>query len=35
VAQGRGPARGVQRAALAFLGSGEMERWMASAMDGR
>jgi hypothetical protein len=33
VAQGTAAA-GVERAALAFLGSGEMTRWMTSAMDG-
>jgi hypothetical protein len=35
VAQGKGAAPGVQRAALAFLGSRDMARWMASAMEGR
>ena len=35
VAQGKGAASEVQRAALEFLGSGEMTRWMISAMDGR
>jgi hypothetical protein len=35
VAQGRGPASEVQRVALEFLGSGEMTRWMAAAMEGR
>ena len=34
VAQGRGTAAGVQRAALEFLASGEMTRWMAAAMEG-
>src|SRR5664279_1604568 len=34
VAQGKGEASGVQRTALEFLGSGEMERWMISAMGG-
>jgi hypothetical protein len=34
VAQGRGTASGVQRVALEFLGSGEMERWMIAAMGG-
>jgi len=34
VAQGRGAAAGVQRAALEFLASGEMTRWMAAAMEG-
>ena len=35
VAQGKGDAAGVQRAALEFLGSANMTRWMADAMDGR
>jgi hypothetical protein len=35
VAQGSGAANEVQRAALEFLGSSEMSRWMVSAMDGR
>src|SRR6202166_4660496 len=35
VAQGKGAASGVQRVALEFLGSNDMVRWMASAMDGR
>src|ERR1700736_1289124 len=35
VAQGKGAASGVQRAALAFLASGEMTHWMTVAMDGR
>jgi hypothetical protein len=34
VAQGKGDAPQVQRAALAFLGSGDMTRWMQLAMDG-
>jgi len=34
VAQGTGAASDVQRAALAFLGSGEMTRWMTAAMNG-
>jgi hypothetical protein len=34
VAQGRGDAPGVQRAALEFLGSGDMTRWMQLAMNG-
>jgi len=34
VAQGKGTAAGVQRAALEFLASGEMTRWMAAAMEG-
>ena len=35
VAQGAGSASEVQRAALEFLASSEMTRWMTSAMDGR
>jgi hypothetical protein len=35
VAQGKGPAPEIQRAALEFLGSGDMTRWMISAMEGR
>ena len=35
VAQGRGEAMAVQRAALAFLGIQEMKRWMVAALDGR
>src|SRR5438067_5989215 len=35
VAQGRGEAVAVQRAALAFLGTQEMKRWMVAALDGR
>ena len=35
VGQGKGPAFEVQRAALEFLGSGDIARWMASAIDGR
>jgi hypothetical protein len=35
VAQGNGPAGEIQRVALEFLGSGEMTRWMAAAMEGR
>jgi hypothetical protein len=35
VAQGKGEASDVQRVALDFLASGEMTRWMASAMEGR
>jgi hypothetical protein len=35
VAQGNGTAPGVQRVALEFLASGDMTRWMISAMDGR
>jgi hypothetical protein len=34
VAQGTGEARGVERAALAFLGSHEMKSWMRVAMGG-
>jgi hypothetical protein len=34
VAQGKGDAPQVQRAALAFLESGEMTRWMQLAMNG-
>jgi hypothetical protein len=35
VAQGKGAASGVQRVALEFLGSNEITRWMASAMNGQ
>ncbi|MDB5639148.1 MAG: hypothetical protein JWP51_4056 [Bradyrhizobium sp.] len=35
VAQGKGPARDLQRAALEFLGGGEMTGWMRVAMEGR
>src|SRR3979490_2112746 len=35
VAQGKGPAAGVSRVALDFLGSRDMTRWMASAMGGK
>jgi hypothetical protein len=35
VGQGKGPASEVQRAALELLGSGDLARWMASALDGR
>ena len=35
VAQGKGPASGVQRVALDFLGSHMLVRWMMSAMDER
>ena len=35
VARGTGAASGVQRAALDFLGSSDMARWMTAAMDGR
>jgi len=34
VAQGRGAASGVQRAALDFLSSSDMARWMTAALDG-
>jgi hypothetical protein len=34
VAQGKGTAPDVQRVALDFLASGEMERWMVAAMGG-
>jgi hypothetical protein len=34
VAQGKGTAPDVQRVALHFLASGDMGRWMVSAMDG-
>jgi hypothetical protein len=34
VAQGKGEAADVKRAALDFLGSGDMARWMKSAMEG-
>jgi hypothetical protein len=34
VAQGKGDAPAVQRAALEFLGTSGMARWMMSAMDG-
>jgi hypothetical protein len=33
VAQGTGTAGGVQRVALEFLATGEMTRWMISALD--
>ena len=35
VAQGDGDAAGVQRAALAFLGSAKMSNWITAAMEGR
>jgi hypothetical protein len=35
VAQGKGEASDVQRVALDFLASGDMERWMMAAMEGR
>jgi hypothetical protein len=35
VGQGKGPALEVQRAALEFLGSSDIARWTAPAMDGR
>jgi hypothetical protein len=34
VAQGKGTAQDVERAALAFLGTPEMTRWMNAAMNG-
>ena len=34
VAQGKGSASGVQRAALEFLGSSDMAHWMTAAIDG-
>ena len=34
VAQGKGTAAGVERAALEFLGTGEMTHWMTAAMNG-
>jgi len=34
VVHGDGPASAAQRAALAFLGSDDMARWMMSALDG-
>ena len=34
-AQGRGDAAGVQRVALDFLASSQMQQWMTAAMDGR
>ncbi|WP_065755412.1 hypothetical protein [Bradyrhizobium paxllaeri] len=35
VAHGKGEASAIQRAALAFLATGEMTRWMVAAMEGR
>ena len=35
VAKGKGDAAGVRRAALEFLSSTDMTRWMTAAMDGR
>jgi len=35
VAQGAGEAKTVQRAALAFLGTGAMTTWLVTALDGR
>jgi hypothetical protein len=35
VGQGKGAASEVQRAALEFLASSDIARWMASAIDGR
>jgi hypothetical protein len=34
-AQGKGEAAGVQRAALAFLASADIKRWVMAAMDGQ
>jgi hypothetical protein len=34
VAQGEGTAAGVQRAAVAFLGSDDMTHWMSAALNG-
>jgi hypothetical protein len=35
VAQGKGEASGVQRAALGFLAKGDVTQWMTAALDGR
>ena len=35
VAHGNGGAAAIQRAALAFLATGEMTRWMTAAMEER
>jgi hypothetical protein len=35
VAQGKGEATGLQRAALGFLARGEVTHWMTAALDGR
>ena len=35
VAQGKGEATGVQRAALGFLTKGDVTQWMTAALDGR
>ena len=35
VAQGKGSPAEVRRAALEYLGSGDMTRWMNAAMEGR
>jgi hypothetical protein len=35
VAQGKGNAAAVERAALEFLGARETARWMIAAMEGR
>jgi hypothetical protein len=35
VAQGRGSAAEVRRAALEYLASSDMTRWMTAAMEGR
>jgi len=34
VAQGNGTAEGVQRAAVEFLGTGDMKHWMSAALNG-
>ena len=35
VAQGKGEATGLERAALGFLANGDVMRWMTAALDGR
>jgi hypothetical protein len=35
VAQGKGEATGLQRAALSFLAKGDVTHWMTAALDGR
>jgi hypothetical protein len=35
VAQGKGEATGIQRAALGFLAKGDVTQWMTAALDGR
>jgi hypothetical protein len=35
VAQGKGEAAGLQRAALGFLAKGDVTQWMTAALDGR